>query len=155
MVPQEILRDLFPQTPMVEITITSGCLFFVYSLVFGFLMGMYYELFRILRRLLPENTIAVVVEDILFCLSVTVLYICLVYCANYGFTRSYSLIAAFTGFYLYLKTLGELIKCMHEKMTELIKGFYSRIKEGSQRSVKNFKKYIKSGKCKKSRNGSK
>ncbi len=145
----EILQNLLPQTPVVEISITRGCLFFLYSLVFGFSTGLIYEFFRILRRLFPENTVAVIVEDIIFCLSVTVLYICLVYCANHGFMRFYSVFAAAAGFFIYIKTLGAVIKRMHDALTALLRKLYSRIKESSERSKKYFKKYINPIKSKK------
>lgn len=149
MAAHELLRSILPQTPAVEISITSGCLFFLYSLLFGFLAGLFYEFFRILRRILPESTAAVIIEDIVFCLSITVLYICLVYTANYGATRFYSVLAASAGFFIYLKTLGAVIKRMHERLTSLLKRIHLGVKDTFGKITTHFKKYINPKKSKK------
>ena len=60
-----------------EISISNQCITFIISIILGGILSLVYDLFRILRYILPENNILIGVEDIIYSL------ICGIFCMKY------------------------------------------------------------------------
>ena len=87
-----------------------------YSALIGILIGMIYDVFRILRAATPDiikgtraETVIVFFEDILFWLIASVVFIIFIYYANKGHTRLIMIADAALGFLAYYFTLGRLV----------------------------------------------
>jgi len=82
---------------------------FFWSVVFGFFCGVYYELFRILRKAFPHHPLLVAAEDLLFWIPVTFSYLLFSFAMSDGVIRWFSVFGSICGFLLYLKTVGRVI----------------------------------------------
>ena len=86
-------------------------LFFA-SIILGFLIGLYYELFRFLRLAFVHSDFLIALEDLCFFLPLSPLLIFFHFVLNSGILRWFSLVGCVLGFLLYLGTLGKLLlKC--------------------------------------------
>lgn len=82
---------------------------FWYSCLFGIPIGIGFDLFRILRAVLPHNRVLVALEDLLFCM----LYALFVSAFSFGFARGhlrwYFPVGNLLGFTLYYLTAGRVV----------------------------------------------
>ena len=94
---------------------------FLLSLGFGFIMGIFYDLFRIVRISISKSKIATVFSDILYCifLGFSLMLFCLT--VNEGEIRLYLLLGSLAGFFVYYFSLGVIIFSFSEKLITLIK----------------------------------
>lgn len=94
---------------------------FLLSLGFGFIMGIFYDLFRIARISISKGKIATVISDILYCafLCFSLMLFCLT--VNEGEIRLYLLLGSLAGFFVYYFSLGVIIFSFSEKLITLIK----------------------------------
>ena len=102
--------------PSFGTSVADGCAFFVYSLVFGFICGFFYEFLRASRRLFKHSDLLCGIEDLLFCTVFAALYICFVYCVSFGMTRVFSVFAAFGGVLIYFRTLGRIFDGLYDRL---------------------------------------
>lgn len=75
----------------------------------GMVIGVIFDAFRVLRKLIPTNNIVTITEDILFCILA---FSALFFCAlrfNYGDIRWYMIIGAGIGAVLYFFTISRVI----------------------------------------------
>lgn len=93
----------------IEISLNQQCMFFLCSVALGGFIGVIYDVFRIFRIALKHNGIAVFFEDILFCFVTCVLLILMIFCANYGVVRWFSVFGCAGGFLIYRETVGKLV----------------------------------------------
>ncbi len=93
----------------IEISLTQQCMFFVCSVLLGAVIGVIYDAFRILRIAVRHNGAAVFFEDILFCAVTTCMLILMIFCANYGIVRWFSVFGCAGGFLVYRETVGRLV----------------------------------------------
>ena len=93
---------------MDKIIISQELNFLLYSVIFGLFIGVYYDLFRFLRELGVNSTKAVIIQDILFFITISI-PVFLFFCAvNKGNISLYSLLVMFTGFLVYRYTVGRI-----------------------------------------------
>lgn len=81
---------------------------------FGTAMAVIYDVFRILRRIIPHNFVAVSTEDLIFwlCLSIPAFYFVLL--VNDGEFRLYFILGILLGIFVYRETLSRLIMFITE-----------------------------------------
>lgn len=96
---------------------------FLYSIALGFLFGLFYELFRFFRLALPHPDFAVAVEDFLFFLPVTAVFLLFTYAFSEGVVRWFSVGGMGMGFFLYLETLGKILLFFSNTILRLVKTF--------------------------------
>lgn len=94
---------------------------FLYSIALGFLFGLFYELFRFFRLAVPHRSFAVAVEDFVFFLPVTVIFLMFTYAFSEGEIRWFSVGGMGMGFFLYLQTLGKLLLFFSNTILHLVK----------------------------------
>lgn len=90
------------------------------SLILGFLLGLVWEVFRILRRAVSHGSLWVAVEDLLFFLLASVLYWIVCFSFSFGIPRWFSLFSLVLGFWLYLKTLGIVLSALSQQIIRAI-----------------------------------
>ncbi len=96
---------------------------FMHSIALGFVFGLLYEFFRFFRLAIPHGEIAVAVEDFLFFLPVTAVFLLFTYAFSEGEVRWFSVGGMGMGFFLYLQTLGKLLLFFSNAILRLVKAF--------------------------------
>ena len=76
---------------------------------FGAAMAVIYDVFRILRRIIPHNSVAVGAEDLIFWLCLSVPAFCFVLFINDGVFRLYFILGILLGIFVYRETFSRLI----------------------------------------------
>lgn len=102
---------------------------FLYSIALGFSFGLFYELFRFLRLAIPHCNAAVAVEDLLFFLPVTAVFLLFTFAFSEGVVRWFSVFAAAMGFFLYFQTIGKILLFFSDRILRQIRrilGFFLR-----------------------------
>lgn len=94
---------------------------FLLSLGFGFIMGIFYDLFRIIRISISKGKIATIVSDILYCIFLC--FCTFIFCltVNEGEVRFYLLSGAGAGFCVYYFSLGAIIFSLSERLVSFTK----------------------------------
>lgn len=94
---------------------------FVFSCVVGTLLGVLYDVFRIIRIAFNSKWISVFIQDFLFCIFSALSIILLVYYTNSGIVRWFSLFGCFLCFVLYHMTVGRFIIFVSKKIIDFIR----------------------------------
>ena len=87
-----------------------GLVLFARAILFGAALGIYYEVFRIFRTLLPHPVWLVAVEDLLFLLPATVAQVFFHFAYGEGETRWFAVLGVVLGFLLYLASAGKVVQ---------------------------------------------
>lgn len=82
---------------------------FGYSLIFGVLLGVLYDVFRIFRLIFFKNKVAVIFQDILFWTIAGFSTFLFFLATNFGHIRFYMLLGMLIGASIYYLTVGRLI----------------------------------------------
>lgn len=93
---------------------------FLWSVVFGFALGAFYDVFRILRLIIPTGTIAAFVEDTLFWLISAFSTFLFILNINSGEIRWYILLGIFAGALIYHVSIGALVVRFSKALIALI-----------------------------------
>ena len=97
-----------------EITVAEQTYAFLFSLLTGAALGVFYDVFRVLRIAIRPGKAAIVIQDAIFfvvCGAVTFVFMLT---ENYGQIRIFLILGELMGFMLYYFTIGALvIKCAH------------------------------------------
>ena len=96
---------------------------FLLSLGFGFIMGIFYDLFRIARISISKGKIATVISDILYCVFLCFSFMLFCLTVNEGEIRLYLLLGSLAGFFVYYFSLGVIIFSFSERLILFVKKF--------------------------------
>lgn len=90
-------------------TPSEQTMFFLYSVLMGACLGIFFDCFRVVRIILPHTTFFVVLEDILFIFiwAVALLVFSMEMCR--GEVRFYYVIGNILGFTVYFFTVGKIV----------------------------------------------
>ncbi len=94
---------------------------FLLSLGFGFLMGIFYDLFRIVRISISKGKTATIISDILYCIFLCFALFLFCLTVNEGEIRFYLLLGSLAGFFVYYFSLGIIIFSFSEQLITFIK----------------------------------
>lgn len=75
----------------------------------GFLLGAYYDIFRILRRVLHPGTVRVFFQDIVFFVTAALMTFLFALAVADGVLRVYLFVGLITGFFAYRYTVGRAV----------------------------------------------
>ena len=101
-------------------SIATQVIVFVYSLALGVVLGIMYDVFRIIRMIINSKYIAIFIQDVLYFILGGVITFLFVLGVNSGNSRFYILAGEGIGWIVYHITLGELIyKCSNKIVTKL------------------------------------
>lgn len=103
------------------ISIYMQTLVLLYSVLVGAIIGVVFDVFRILRLAFTVNKVVQFIYDILFSIIATLIFILFLFYANDGTVRWFSTLGSIAGFYLYYNTLGRLIMMIAETIISIIK----------------------------------
>ncbi len=131
---------------------------FLLSLGLGFLLGMLYDVFRIIRLIISKGKATVVIFDVLYCTVLAFVTFVFFITVNEGEFRFYLLFGEFIGFSVYYFSLGimimnagelfvDKIKCIFKSVFRVVifpfKFFFDKIKVASDKLFKNCRKRSK------------
>ena len=100
---------------------------FLLSLGLGFIIGILYDVFRIVRICISKGKIAFVISDILYFLVLGVLTFSFCLAVNEGELRFYILFGELAGFSIYYFSLGIVVFSISEKIILTIKKVIHKI----------------------------
>ena len=109
--------------PNIEISLTQQCMFFLWSVLLGVVTGILYDVFRIIRIAFRHNAVMVFFEDILFCMITSCMLILMIFCANYGIVRWFSVMGCAAGFFIYFETAGKAVVGAAGRIISFIKRY--------------------------------
>lgn len=97
--------------------------FFVFLIAqaLGFVIGIYYDVFRIKRLMFGNGKVQLFFDDLLFTQTSCIIIIVYVFMANNGIYRWYEFISVLLGFALYRVTLSKTVMFVFEKLIFLLK----------------------------------
>jgi spore cortex biosynthesis protein YabQ len=132
------------------ISISGQAATFLLFVAMGFALGIFYDIFRILRKIVRHNAVFISIEDLIFwTVSAGLLFILLLR-VNFGELRFFVLLAAGLGLALYFGTLshfflklGDLAKKGLRNGTRYVKIRFTKIKKGVALHAKKFSKVRK------------
>ena len=104
-----------------EFSSFGGTEYFLCSLILGVFLGAVYDVFRLVRIVLPKNNTLIFFEDILFCLFATISFLLLSFNFGSGQIRGFAAAGTLGGFASYYCTLGKLVYKANEKIISFIK----------------------------------
>lgn len=117
------------------------------SLGLGFVLGIVYEIVRILRLCVFENKYFVFISDMLFVVLCSISFFTLFVAVNNGHIRFYMILAGILGYSICLYTVGELLFSCFSKLIsffiKLIKPIFKPIVILSKKIISIFKKISK------------
>ena len=99
------------------------------ALLAGVAMGIYYDVFRFLRRMIKFSELSVVWQDLLFWISSAVLLFFVCLRLNAGFIRIYFVIFAMIGWLVYFMTAGKLIFKVFDGIIKTINRIFNTFKK--------------------------
>ena len=101
---------------------------FLQAIIAGFAIGIYYDLFRLLRRLIKCKKNWVDIQDIFFWISsaVCLFFICI--SLNNGFIRIYFILSALIGWGIYYSIIGRFLFGIIDWLLKILRKLIARIK---------------------------
>ncbi len=99
---------------------------FLFSLGLGFIMGIFYDVFRIIRISISQKKIVVIIFDVLYCIFLGFSDFIFFITVNEGQIRFYLLCGELMGFAVYYFSLGAIIFSLSEKIIEFIRNSLKR-----------------------------
>ncbi|MFP4698327.1 MAG: spore cortex biosynthesis protein YabQ [Eubacteriales bacterium] len=106
---------------MSELITTQGHLF-VISILSGFAIGVFYDIIRIIRRVIKHSNWLINVEDVLFWVISSVFLFVILFNQNGGVIRGYAIIGVGLGMFLYFGFLSQLfVKTISNSINYILK----------------------------------
>ena len=100
---------------------------FLFSLGLGFVMGLFYDVFRIIRICISKKKSVVVAFDILYCVFLCFATFIFALTVNEGQIRFYLLAGEAIGFAVYYFSLGAIIFSISEFLVDKVKRCFKKI----------------------------
>lgn len=97
--------------------------FFGNCVLWGIYLLIFYDVFRIIRRVFPRGAILIGIEDLLYWTVSSVLIFRMMYQQNNGIIRGFAILGMFLGMLIYHNLISD-------PLVELIAGFLNKIKGG-------------------------
>lgn len=92
-----------------SIDVINECVFWFSCFLMGIIVTVLYDIFRIIRRVIPHNGFFIALEDMIFWAMVSVLLFLLLYHLNNGTVRWFAVLGLFVGMCFYKKIFGDLL----------------------------------------------
>ena len=108
-------------------SLSYECLIFLYSVILGAFLGVVFDVFRVIRAIVPHNSFIVAFEDILFILIWALSLVVFSVELSGGIIRFFCFFGTFLGFAIYFFTVGKIIITLIRKISLFIRRFFMRI----------------------------
>ena len=115
---------------MMEYTYYTDLNSMLQAIVAGVLMGVYYDAFRLVRRMVRFDRISVALQDLLFWMTSAVYLFFVCIRLNNGYIRIYFILFALTGWGIYYATVGRFVFVVFDFIIRLIHRWTARMKKG-------------------------
>ncbi len=103
------------------LSMTNQALLFLYSVIFGFVVGFFYDILRVFRRIIKHHKILIHIEDFLYWIFLTATLFFIMLSINNGEIRFFLFPGVFIGMILYYHTVSGLFLKTSDKIIKLIK----------------------------------
>lgn len=118
-------------------SLSDECLIFLYSTILGIALGVVFDVFRVIRAVIPHNSFFVAFEDILFMLIWTFSLVIFSVELSGGNIRFFCFVGTFLGFIIYFFSVGKIvigfIRSISSFIRRLLKAIFGRIYGFSRR----------------------
>ena len=91
------------------ITMSGQTMLFIQFLLCGGTLGILFDLFRIIRKIIKHGVIITAFEDFIYCILSILIFILSAIKFNYGTVRWFMLFACVLGAIIYFKTISKLL----------------------------------------------
>lgn len=112
-------------------SLSDECLIFLYSTILGIALGVVFDIFRVIRAVIPHNSFFVAFEDILFMLIWTFSLVIFSVELSGGNIRFFCFVGTFLGFIIYFFSVGKIvigfIRSISSFIRRLLKAVFVRI----------------------------
>lgn len=110
--------------------ITIELQFFLISVLWGGILLMAYDVFRILRRLIKHGAFLIAIEDMIFWITASLFIFIMIYHENNGIIRGFSIIGMLLGIILYHFSVSDvLVKAITKLIQTLLSPFKAAINQ--------------------------
>ncbi len=92
----------------------------------GFLLGLYYDAFRVARVMMHSGKRVIFLQDVFYCLSSALLFFLFTISVTGGRMRWYLFVGTFAGFFAYRLTVGRLVVKVARRVIEAVVWLWSR-----------------------------
>ena len=110
---------------------------FIFSLLFGYLSGIIFNVIRLLQKLLKNNLIFTIISDIIASLSSGFLLLVCIFIYNNGIIRLYILLAFLLGITIEFLTLNKLVDFLIHYIYNIIIKTKKSLKQKTKRKEEN------------------
>lgn len=108
-----------------NILVSDQLYIFVWAIIFGGLLGLFYDLIRVFRRILPHQKLAIGIEDLIFWCIAGITIFGYIFNTNDGVMRGFIFIGLSLGVAMYMLLFSRIFI---EYMTKLIRTILKGIK---------------------------
>lgn len=112
---------------MPDVAIAAQTRLLMLAFGFGFLLGVAYDLFRIVRLTVTRGRVAVFVMDVAYFLSAGVLVFLFMLAHNQGELRFYMLLGIALGFLIYYFTFGAFVLKWSNRLVRFLRRFLKAV----------------------------
>lgn len=112
------MKNIIPET---YFSLSEHTQLFLFSCITGVLLGIIYDIFRVLRIILPHNQFLVMLEDILFFIIYIIIIVSFTSAFARGEFRIFYIFGNILGFILYFFSVGRIAVLVIKKLVSLIK----------------------------------
>jgi spore cortex biosynthesis protein YabQ len=103
------------------LSMSSQALVFLTTVVIGAVIGFVYDLFRVIRKIVPHANLMTSIEDMLYWIIVSLLMFYVMLNQNNGEIRIFTVMGAFLGMLLYFLTVSKLFMAVSLTIVAFIK----------------------------------
>ena len=115
------------RVPETFFSVSEELVLFGISCLAGAVIGVFYDVFRVIRIIFPHNAVLVTIEDIIFLLCYAVFAMSFSSAAVRGEMRGYYILGNIIGFVIYFFTVGSVVTESIRKLFLLMSRFFSFI----------------------------
>ncbi len=90
----------------------------------GFAIGLYYDFFRLIRKIIRCGKISVMIQDIIFWITSAIVVFFQSISVNGGYVRIYFIITIILSWFFYFFTVGRIVMFMVNSLIELLKRLF-------------------------------
>ncbi|WP_051585923.1 spore cortex biosynthesis protein YabQ [Caldanaerobius polysaccharolyticus] len=104
-----------------EGSIANQILVFLICMYGGIFLGLFYDIYRVFRRVFKPKKRATYIEDALFWVICSLFVFSVIFLANYAELRFYTFLGFITGFYIYMRLFSYIFLRISVKMLRALK----------------------------------
>jgi len=108
-------------------SLSDECLIFLYSIILGAVLGVVFDVFRVIRAVIPHNSFFVAFEDIIFMLIWTFSLVIFSVELSGGNIRFFCFVGTLLGFTIYFFSAGKIVITFIRSVSSLIRRLLNAI----------------------------